>query len=153
MSKQGATAGSWNHEPMSPEREEIVYREEFTQAEMEQIRLGYIPEVMEEKWFIYMEGDWLYLHRSWTGLCVYMIRFKQKGGGFLVVEAWASRDAKKRNWISSEHDARELASIIHLLLLDEYVRFPRKSGDSDEEAALGMWSLVGKEMMRGEREE
>jgi hypothetical protein len=57
MSKKGATAKSWDHKPMSQEREEIPYQDEFTELEMEQIRLGYIPEVMEEKWFIYMEGD------------------------------------------------------------------------------------------------
>lgn len=150
MSKKGATAGSWKHEPMSSEWEEIPYRDEFSESEMEQIGLGYIPEVMEEKWFIYMDGDWLYLHRSWTGFCMYMVRFEKKMNRYVVGEAWASRDITKRSWVSDEHDAQELRSLIRLLLLDEYIGFPRKPGETDEERVMGMWGLVGKEMLRRE---
>lgn len=153
MSKRGATADTWDgHIPMTPDRKAIPYREEFTAAEMAQIRQGYIPEVMEEKWFVYMEGDWLYFHRSWTGLCVYMVRFERRDGRYAAIEAWADQDGTKRDFVSLEHDALQLQSLIHLLLLDEYIGFPRRPGDSDEEAAIRMWSLIGREMMRGEEE-
>lgn len=150
MSERGATAGSWKHEPMPPEREEIAYHDEFMDSEMEQIRLGYIPEVMEEKWFIYMEGDWLYLHRSWTGICVYMVRFEYQEGRYLIAEAWVNRDTRLGYWVSGEHASEELRFLIQLLLLNNNIGFPRKPGQSDEEAAIGMWSLVGKEILQRE---
>lgn len=148
MSRRGATADDWRHFPISPDRRAIPYRDEFTDTEMDLIRQGYIPEEMEEKWFIYVEGNWLYLHRSWTGFCIYMVRFEEQDGRFVVAEAWASQDDTIRNIVSPEHDALQLRSIIRLLLLDECVDFPGSPGDSDGDAAIRMWSLVGKEMMR-----
>ena len=37
---------------------------------MDQIRAGHIPEMMEDKWFIYWQDDRLFFHRSWTGYCI-----------------------------------------------------------------------------------
>ncbi len=42
----------------------------WTEDEMSVIRHGYIPWVMDEKWFIFLEQDRLFAHRSWTGLGV-----------------------------------------------------------------------------------
>jgi len=49
---------------------------------MERIRRGYIPSIMEEKWFIFMEEDRLFAHRSWTGLGVYEAIFARIDGGY-----------------------------------------------------------------------
>jgi len=49
---------------------------------MDRIRLGYIPSIMDEKWFILMEEDRLYAHRSWTGLGVYEAAFTPVDGGY-----------------------------------------------------------------------
>jgi 8-oxo-dGTP diphosphatase len=48
---------------------------EFTKSHMNQIKLGIIPEEMEEKWFIYFEESQLYIHRSWSGICLYIVKF------------------------------------------------------------------------------
>ena len=34
----------------------------------------------EDKWFIYWENDTLFFHRSWTGVCVYIVRFTSPAG-------------------------------------------------------------------------
>jgi len=49
---------------------------EFSEEEMAVLRMGNIPKEMEDKWFLYMEDNVLYAHRSWTGICVYIIEFK-----------------------------------------------------------------------------
>ena len=46
---------------------------------MDHIRQGMIPEVMEDKWFIYWKDDALFFHRSWTGFCIYVVRFAADG--------------------------------------------------------------------------
>lgn len=132
---------------MPEEREEILYREEFTESEMEIIHLRYIPEVMEEKWFIFTKGDWLFLHWSWTGHCIYMVRFEKIGEIFQVAQAFVNRNEEQRSPGNGQDDAMELTSIIRLLLLGQYIPFPRKNGDSDTDHALHMWSLVGKAMI------
>ena len=39
----------------------------YSREDVERIKLGLIPEVMEDKWFIYWEGDSLYFHRKSRG--------------------------------------------------------------------------------------
>jgi len=41
---------------------------------------------MEDKWFIFLEDDWLYLHRSWTGTCVYKVQHHISGSGYPEIE-------------------------------------------------------------------
>lgn len=47
----------------------------LTTKEYARLSLGLIPEEMEDKWFIYLEDNKLYCHRSWTGLCAYIVEF------------------------------------------------------------------------------
>lgn len=147
MSKIGATADSWKHEAMSDYREQIPYTDVFNESDMEIISQGYIPEEMEEKWFIYMEEDWLYLHRSWTGFCYYMVRFEKGGDEYHVAEALVNRDEKQKKPGCLAYEACTLKSIIHLLLLGRYVPIPKNEGQSDTDYALGLWSLVGNAMI------
>lgn len=148
MSKRGATADSWIHKPMSSERAKTRYHDKFTPREMDKIRLGYIPEEMEEKWFIYMEGDWLYLHQSWTGDCTFMVRFYRGAYHYRIAEAWTTRDGIERGTLKRKDDAREMKFLIRFLLLGEDIEYPRRKGESDYDYALNMWACVGREMER-----
>ncbi|MCW3849120.1 hypothetical protein OF829_17915 [Sphingomonas sp. LB-2] len=51
-----ATGASWKHEPFGATRP-IPYRRAFTVAEFSRLRRGLVPEVTEDKWFIYFE-EW-----------------------------------------------------------------------------------------------
>lgn len=61
--------------------------------------LGFVPSVMEDKWFAYVRGKTLFLHRSWTGICIWTVRFEQLpavlGGGFLATETLANCHPKQ----------------------------------------------------------
>ncbi len=39
----------------------------FTEAQMANIRLGFIPVAMEQKWFACFADSALHIYRSWTG--------------------------------------------------------------------------------------
>ena len=45
----------------------LGYEYVFNDADAERLREGLIPAAMEDKWFVYFDHGWLYLHRSWTG--------------------------------------------------------------------------------------
>ncbi|MFZ1039972.1 MAG: hypothetical protein WCA79_07110 [Anaerolineales bacterium] len=47
-------------------------------TEFEKITRGIVPHQMEDKWFIFLEDMQLNFHRSWTGQCIYQIKFKKK---------------------------------------------------------------------------
>jgi hypothetical protein len=60
---------------------------------------------MDQKWFIYMEDDTLWFHRSWTGLCIYEVKFLKAGDKYNIKEAWVDGlknldDIKIRNYWS-----------------------------------------------------
>lgn len=43
----------------------------FSAEEMVNIRRGFHPTVMEQKWFLYFTGNRLRVHRSWAGILIY----------------------------------------------------------------------------------
>lgn len=49
---------------------------------------------MEDKWFWYMEGDTLYIHRSWTGFCIYIVEFDFGTGRHKVTANTAPRQCR-----------------------------------------------------------
>jgi len=79
---------------------------------------------MEDKWFIYLEQDWLYFHRSWTGFCTYAVRLSATGEGTRVVEAWVTRDPAQYRTADDQRDAEILGYLVERLLLGRKVEFP-----------------------------
>ncbi len=64
--KEIATKSSWKNHPIdNPKRIDIELQ--FTAEQFSKLTYGLIPEEMEDKWFIFLQNDWLYFHRSWTG--------------------------------------------------------------------------------------
>ena len=62
-----ATRTSWKTLPLPEARVAVDFTASCTKEEFQRIRRGLIPREMEDKWFIFYEEPWLYLHRSWTG--------------------------------------------------------------------------------------
>jgi len=48
---------------------------------------------MDDKWAMFLEGNVLHLHRSWTGICIYQVTFERREGRFLVTEAMVESSA------------------------------------------------------------
>lgn len=84
---------------------------------MDRIRLGYIPSIMEEKWFIFVEGDRLFAYRSWTGLGVYEATFAPVDGGHVIESAvvTGNRSEYKRSSDQDESLILEVLIAGHLL--------------------------------------
>ncbi len=84
---------------------------------MDHIRGGYIPHMMEEKWFIFMEGNRLFAHRSWTGLGVYEATFNPTDGGYVIESAVVTGDRSEYKRSSDQDEPLILEVLIagHLL--------------------------------------
>ena len=84
---------------------------------MDQIREGYIPEIMDEKWFIFMEENRLFAHRSWTGLGVYEARFTPVDGGYIIESAVVAGDRSEYKRSSDQDESLILEVLVagHLL--------------------------------------
>jgi hypothetical protein len=122
---------SWKTLPLPERREPLQFDKLLSAADYQVIARGFIPQQMEDKWFVFLESDWLYVHRSWTGVCIYTLRLEAIGDGFRVAEAWVNRDTKQYAylWPISRHtpeqfDVLALEWIIDCLLLGKDVEPP-----------------------------
>ena len=120
--KKVAVRESWKTEPLPELRERLPFEATYSNKEYMLLVAGLIPEEMEDHWFIFFKEPWLYFHRSWTGICVYMLRLEQKATCWQVTEAWASQDNSERCGsintypMSIKHDLAMLQIQIHVLL-------------------------------------
>jgi hypothetical protein len=110
----------------------------FTPQQYARLCAGLIPEVMEDKWFIFMEGDWLFFHRSWTGTCVYQVRLERDGEFYVAAEALSNRDQEQYRETNNRYDSALLGFLIDNLLLGKQTPFPVPS-DQPEDTPKGVY--------------
>jgi hypothetical protein len=120
-----ATRQSWRDiQPLPAKRAPLSLQRELTEQECEQLSYGLIPDAMEDKWFIFLEGDTLYFHRSWTGICIYQLSLKRDGDLYQVVDAFVNRVPDQYTETNDRYDERLLLFLIDNLLLGMNTPFP-----------------------------
>ena len=117
-----------NSKPLPPQRAPLSFERAFTEEEYDLIRQGVIPKVMEDRWFIFLEEDVLYIHRSWTGFCIYQVSLKKDGEQYRVVEVLVNRDSSQYPATDDQFNAKLLNSLIDHFLLRRPTTFPRPAG-------------------------
>jgi len=141
-----ASRASWKTAELPSQRADLGFHETFSGVEFETIQRGWIPIEMEDKWFILFEDPWLFLHRSWTGVCIYMLRFERHSAGASVVESWVNRDPTQYSQVDVDYDRALAKFVIDALLLGRQVRFP-VSADAGHEPltrAIFQHGVVGR---------
>ena len=79
----------WLVEPLHP-LTPIPYSDEFSAEELEKISRGFVPRDMDDHWFIFREGDSVFVHRSWTGHLMYRVDLDITQSGARVLAAFAA---------------------------------------------------------------
>ena len=82
---------------------------------------------MEDKWFVFLEGDVLQIHRSWTGHCIYRAEIETSGETYRIQKAEVNRCSEQYQQRDDNYDIKMLDFLIHRLLLHEAVPFPAPS--------------------------
>lgn len=87
-----ATRNSWRNLQPIPEGNKVPLKwsRTFTDKEYERVKLGEIPLSMDDHWFVYFEDDWLYYHRSWTGMCIFQVHIEKDGDTYRITEAYSN---------------------------------------------------------------
>lgn len=98
----------WKTEPMPERYDTFVLHRALSDAEMDALRCGNVPQAMEDKWFWYMEGSTLRAHRSWSGYCIYQIDFKEDNNHVVKV----NRDPQQYKCTSIEEDIKSLNKLL-----------------------------------------
>jgi hypothetical protein len=87
--------------------------------------MGFVPQAVKDKWFVYLEAGWLNFHRSWTGAHVYALRLEPSAAGWDVVESWVNRDREQYAWTATAYDRQLVWFLVDALLLGmRDVEFP-----------------------------
>ena len=111
-----AERNDWKTLDMPEQHDTFIFQRPFSSQQMAALRRGNIPQEMEDKWFWFMEGDTLYAHRSWTGICVYRIDFKPDNNHVVTV----NRDPEQYKCTSTAEDAQQLNSLLDWWTQDSY---------------------------------
>ena len=102
---------------MPESKTRLDYQRTFTPAEYDKLRRGLVPRNMDQRWFIFMEDDWLFIHRDSSGFCIYQARVDRINDEYSVAEAYANRDPHQYKGVNDEYDKQMLGWIIECLLL------------------------------------
>lgn len=114
--------------PMPESRQKLPLRRRFDTDEFNLIKQGFIPDSMEDKWFIYIDPakDELGMYRSWTGYCIYLLKFRKEKGSYTISEAWVNRDAEQYTCEDIGYDAEVASWLIDFFLIGKRRDFPSK---------------------------
>jgi hypothetical protein len=93
------------------------------------IARGFIPQEMEEKWFVYLENERLIFKRSWTGIVIYRVEAVWRGRTLYLGQAEVNRRADQYQETDSEYDRMLLDFLISDLLLGLPSTFPVKRSE------------------------
>jgi hypothetical protein len=110
---QRATRSDWKAEHMPLAHHRFTIDRAYTQPEIERITQGLIPRQMEDKWLIFYGSPWLFLHGSWTGYCIYQVRFEAFEGGARTVESRVNRDPEQWRETNADSDRALLGILLN----------------------------------------
>lgn len=117
MKKKPATAHDWKTTPMPEAHAEFTFHRSFTPEQMELLRMGNVPEAMEDKWFWYYEDDKLYIHRSWTGYCIFIVAFDHDSD---LLHVTVNRDPEQYRCTDVHEDEYELNRLLNWWAQPDY---------------------------------
>ena len=118
--------------PMSALHEQLPFARTFTREEFNAIARGLVPAGMDDRWFIFLENNQLYFHRSWTGACIYQITLDRTDSDAIVVtDALVNRDPDEYKIADDEFDVALLSFLIDGLLLGRQAHLPARRHSAD----------------------
>ena len=123
-----ARRSNWRIEPLAIPQPIPPPSRVWTDDEMGAIRRGYVPWIMDEKWFIFMEENRLFAHRSWTGLGIYEATFAPSEGGYVIDSAVVTGDETTHRRSSDETESRTLEVLIASYLLKDLLSEEQLAG-------------------------
>jgi 8-oxo-dGTP diphosphatase len=83
---------------------------------MGKLREGFTPAETEDKWFVVFSDDALWFHRSWTGFCIYRVRFEERLQRHFVTDVIVNRQPEQYRNSDDAVDVRTLNALLDSLL-------------------------------------
>ncbi len=103
----------WMTMEMPAEHEEFSFEYPLAGRDIEMLKQGILPIGPKDEWFVYSEDDKLYIHRSRTGYCIYIITIKEAMG---VLNVCVNRNPEQYKETDYRNDARYLTVLLNLFV-------------------------------------
>ncbi len=103
--------------PMPTKHVTVPLDRVFSKDEAALLKLGFVPQEMQDKWFIYFESNVLHFHRSWTGYCIYQVFFVQEDESLRMTQAIVNREPEQYTETRTERDQETISQVIDAFLL------------------------------------
>jgi hypothetical protein len=75
---------------------------------------------MEEKWDAFVEGNRLYLHRSWTGNGIYEVQFARDGDAWVISELLVCGNPERYRRGGDAFEVAQVEGLIDGVLLGDW---------------------------------
>ena len=108
-----ATKDSWGYYPMKNPKK-IPINLIFNEEQYKKIKIGFIPSMMEEKWFVFFEDGWVHWVRSWTGAEWVKAEIKKENDKYIMSEFFLEAGVSEENDIKK--DAEIFESFMNVLI-------------------------------------
>jgi len=139
-----ASKESWKNSPMPDKNAELPFVREFSIQELEAIKIGIIPQEMEDKWFIYFNDNIIHFHRSWTGMKVFEVHLNCSANDHATIsKCIVNRDSTEYSAVNENADIDLLNYLIDRLLLSHNVDFPESNSINQFGVDLSKHHVVG----------
>jgi hypothetical protein len=143
MSKQRATAVSWPNKPMPDTHKEMLLDGRYTREEFVTMSQGFVPQSPADKWFIYLEGEWLYCHRSASGSCIFQLKILPDEESYTADMLLVNQDPRQYRSLSDEYDVALVSYLIDAILLGRFAPFPQPEQFSEDDHARHQQHVMG----------
>ena len=103
--------------PMPREQGLLYANLNYSYAEVEKLRQGFYPNLDEDRWFVYFQGQNMHFHARNQGYCIFILEFMDdREDGYSAYYAKVNRNRDQYKFISDRLDICLLSSIIDYLL-------------------------------------
>lgn len=104
--------GDWRTSDMPTQFVTLPLSFHFDAGQAKNIKQGFLPSMMEQKWFCYFTDNTLYNHRSWTGYCIDQIHFMPDGDGLRTTHAEVNRDPDQYTETRDDNDRQRIEGLL-----------------------------------------
>lgn len=116
----------------------------YTRDEYVTISQGLIPQSAQDKWFIYLEGEWLSFHRSASGSCIFKLKLTWGDEGVAATTLLVNQDPTQFKSDNDEYNLALVAYLIETLLLGRFAPFPQPKQLGKDDQARHQQHVMGK---------
>ncbi|MCD8316495.1 MAG: ADP-ribosylglycohydrolase family protein, partial [Eggerthellaceae bacterium] len=99
-----ALKSSWKILPMPKEHKKLDIFISLSEEELAKLVLGRIPRDMDERWFMYFDGQYVRYYRSWTGTCIYLGEIERVEDVPAITSITVNRDETQYTETDDDYD-------------------------------------------------